>query len=296
LNKLLPDGAQINILVRTAQLAQSPHAAELRQTIRAVPGFELYFGESGFDPLTDFETMLVRTTDLSSLTHTLIVATLAIADERAEATMRRLPQPDQTVSWRRDRENRWTQAHLPPGREGNLSWAILRDKQNHYLAGPAPWVTHVLEAPTELTEDEATQQLAAVRLDGEPAHLALVTPSSQLFVAPGVPRGQATSGLLVAAHFGPSPRIVARQWFTDRSTARRFLERLRQRLSSLHRHPLAGLLDVTSLVENVEFHQQDSQVTAYLPLEAAQLRRLLTVAVLILDGGRRNHEAPTNPN
>jgi hypothetical protein len=290
LSPILVDKARVVVFVRTQRLAQSPNAGALRRVMRAVPGYQLYLGESAFDPLSDFEWMTARNPNLSSTTTTVLVARLAIDGERARAAVEQIPTPGGTVEWS-ERGDALVGVHggeAPSRAWQRVGWALAGEPRTIFMAGPRRWVERAAPGATKLASESPVAELQEVRVGGEPADLAVATGRlGALFGTPEHP-GPSVEGVLLAMRFGDGDDdalAAARLWFKTDRDARRFALQARQELAQMGDHPLARLLDVSSMAGRLELHQEGAEVTAWLPLEPAQAQRLLGLVTVLLQRG-----------
>jgi hypothetical protein len=279
------DGSRIALLVRTARVSSSPQAREVRQVIRAVPGFDLYLGESAFDPLTDFAWMMVNTPDPRSLVRTTVVAGLAVERARARATIDRIAPPGSRMRWT---STAGTDLALAPRtadrRQRTLAWASVTDR-GLVLIGPSRWVRETVAEPDRLTGNDPFTALSLVQLGGEEADLVLVADHLEIDVAgdgAGLPMT-----LVVAVWFGEPSTLAVRAWFESEDAAEDVTATLNDRLDELERHPLARLIDLPGLVSGLDVARERETVTATLSPTADETVRILRLAVLMLGGDRQ---------
>lgn len=278
------DGSRIALLVRTARVSSSPQAREIRQVIRSVPGFDLYLGESAFDPLTDFRWMMVRTPDPRSLVRTMMVAELAVEGARARATIDRIAPRGERMRWVSGEG--YHVAHAPSTADRSqrtLAWAAI--EEGGVLAiGPARWVREALVAPERLTGDPLPA-LTEVQLEGNEPDLVLVADHLELVVVMDGQELPAPTGLVLAMWFGEPSTLVIRAWFESDAAAESFAGGLQARLDDLGQHPWARLIDLPRLVSGLEIQREGEVMTAELSLSAGETVRVLRLAVLLLRGG-----------
>jgi len=279
LSSMLVGGATVALLVRTAELSETVHGRPLREAMRNIPGFRLYLGNSGFDPLTDFSWMSLRTPNPASLRSTSLAAELVVDPDRARATISRLTER-RTTSVR--------PGDGGPSRGPSLEWAMPDPPGNILFAGPSDWVREASEDSVTSAAREMSE-MALVEIDGGPA---------DLLVAVGSPEGSSDSGMfagtsapsptavILAADFvGEQAHVIIRFWFDDEASATRFSERARAEVEGLSRNPLFRLVDLPSLLESLVLSSHEPRVvTASLQLDAIDIRRALILTGLLVGG------------
>lgn len=287
------DGAKVALLVRTARVAASPQARDIRKLVRSVPGFGLYMGESAFDPLTDFNWMLVRTPNLRSETQTIIISEPADVD-RVPATLERLAPRGESM--RRTEGEGYTLHKVPATanqRQRSLSWATF-ETEGLLAIGPSGWVRRATRSPEELTGDPYPS-LEEVRLRGEEPDLVLAADHVEAALVVDGRELAAPPTVVLGVWFGEPSTLVARAWFENPEAAVLFIETLRGRLNELDQHPWARLIDLPRITRELEIERDGAAATGTLVLTAAQMVRILRLATLLLrgDGGESNN-ADTN--
>jgi hypothetical protein len=268
--------ARVALLVRTDLVATSPHALDLRRTMRQVPGFEAYFGASGFDPLTDFEWMTLRTPNPTSLILSTVTAGLAVEPARARAVVAELRDPGT-----QPRQVRATPGDPRPRvPNGPLAWSVI-EPGPLLLAGPRPWVRRASRRPDE-TRAAALAGLADVGLgEGPPALVIAAEDLSGLIDRAGVGWPMPT-GFVMAARFDDSAVLGARLFFRSEREADRFVARVRSDLDAWSVHPLALLMDLPGLASDLRLERAGSAVRATVVLEPGEVVRALALMRLLL--------------
>jgi len=289
------DGAKVALLVRTARVAASPQARDIRKLVRSVPGFDLYMGQSAFDPLTDFQWMLIRTPDLSSLTRTIIISELAVDGERAQATLERMAPRGETM--RRSTGEGYTLTRAPAGahpRQRALAWATF-ETERLLAIGPSRWVRRTVRTPEKLTGDPYPA-LEEVRLRGEEPDLVLAADHVRAALVVDGQELAAPPAVVLGVWFGDPSTLVARAWFEDPEDASNFIETLQTRLSDLEQHPWARLIDLPRIVSELEIERDGATATGTLFLSAGQTVRVLRLATLLLGGDQGGTSPAANTN
>ena len=292
LERLLVENSRVVIHLRTTDLTQSPNAVAVRRTMRAVAGYDLYLGSNAFDPLTDFEWMLVRSPNLSVKTQTRLIARAAVSRARARAAVGRIPAEGIGVRWRElEGGVELGRPESPRGEWRQVSWAVLGEEaRTLYVAGPRRWVEREVSHPEEVGRGSPLEELESVRINGEPSDLTVVVGRLRSVFAPSGGRASMIQGLILTARFREESVVVARLWFETSEEARRFVLEAQRGLGQLSTHPLARVLDLERLIEQIELHQQEGEVTAWAELDQGQVTRLfgLVTAMLQREGMRED--------
>jgi hypothetical protein len=288
LERVLVDGSKVVVLLRTQRITESQNAGAVRRAMRAVPGYELYLGQSAFDPLTDFEWMMARNPNLSSTTTTALMAQLAVDADRAKAAVARIPEKGAGVAWSERGGVATARVTGQPQRKAirRVGWAVVGSPEPLYLAGPRRWVEETAPGAAGAVDESPIADLLQVRISGEPADLTIATGRmGSLF---GSQRSSAPSveGLLLAMRFDDTDTIAVRLWLRTEDEARRFVGQAQRELERINDNAMARLFDLTTIAGRLEIHQQGPEVTAYARLEPEQTARLLNLVAVMLQRGR----------
>lgn len=300
LSGMMAGEARVSLLVRTDLVAGAPDATSLRRTIRQVPGFRDYFGVSGFDPLTDFSWMSLRTPDPTRVELSAVAAALAVDLERGRAMVERVGGPGAGVEWAPSGGDggpevaRLAPAPRPdggpasraPSRSAHLravAWALV-EPGPLLLAGPPAWVESAAARPGE-SAAEARAGLEEVRLgEEEPAVVIAAADLDRLVAVEGAGLPMPSS-FVMAGRFGEESLLVAELFFDRPLDATRFVREVRARVATWSAHPVARLFELPALLGCLEVEAEGPRVEARARLGRSELRRVLALARWFLAAG-----------
>jgi len=295
---LMAGEARVALLVRTDLLSSAAEAHSLRRTMRMVPGFREYFGQSGLDPLTDFRWMTLRTPDPTRVDLSTVTASLAVDLVRARAMVDRVPGAEGRVAWSTLPDGGPTLGTLtappdagPADPRADVAWAIM-DPGDLLLAGPRAWVSHTAAQPAEEAVASAQEGLAEVRLgDSTPALVIAADELRRLVVVPDrslpVP-----DTLVMAATFDDESFIVAHLHFSRPAAAERFVSEVQRSLVSWESHPIARLLDLPDLWRHLQIQRRGARVVAAARLGRSEVRRVLALTRWFLAASEEGARTP----
>lgn len=301
LDRFAPGDAALMLLLRNDRIAGSGYADSVRRLLEVFYDYKTLLWDSGLDPISDFDAMLIATPNPYRVTRTFLAIRHSLPPDRLKQALRRATSVNNTaIQWKREQLG-WVGAiPSPPKLQRDPRVVVLRAgvallsepaQARRFLAPPRPEgrkgqsADHGAGGPGHpaagASGDEASSlfdRLQAIDTQGGERRggPALLLQAVNLARLIRLPRDLPPPlDLRVTIPASDPAHVRGVLLFEDQQTARKFLRAARARLERARSSLLLRVMGYAGLLERLKLRRDARRLRASIRLDAKEVRRLL---------------------
>ncbi len=282
-NKLGPPSANYHILISTRNVRKLPFGQSAMDMIGPLPDFEYLVKKGGFDPLQDFDHVLIASSNLRSLTQTFLAVDYRISREEVKTKIETaVRNSEQTIEWK---DSGGILSGNPVPADGSADddprhFVLLEEKiavlvRPEFLpailqeeVGDEKTAANFVAELTKLRRYASRIPTAGVQAVAHDLHAALKRKSAGAFELP--------NDLEFTVEARKAPEFNIRLQFVGAAGAQAFVGWWNGQFRDFIDGNLTAKIMLGGLIDDIEVEQKGREVTVWGELEQAQVELILT--------------------
>lgn len=284
-SSVAPGNAMFTAMIDNRELRRSPHRKVLEELVRSLPDYHRVVGQTGYDPVSTYDQLMIASADIRYLHENLLVGSTSLSEEKLRERLGEVA--GEPLTWKRE-------GGLPVARPEKVWWAKKGDERAFFLPGDGLVAFGRTEYASFLKAGKKKGFFAEMPQAIDPKTGALpavlVIEVSKLRMA--LPGHAATlpppNAVKLALHDDKSPLLRASLGFAKPEDAARFAKRWPGVKKKLLSDVFLTLLGYARVLEKVQLKEDGGSVYLELRLTPKETTRFVKLAARSIEARTRH--------